>query len=192
MSWRRLVSTRKGCFMMKAPTTGTTPLNMGAIRNNDCTVMLIPNIYFRFKLLETKLESTLKSTLEIKEEKIAALEARLQESSNLNQQLRQELKTVRSMYACATNLRKVHSLRLLATLKTQKVLRSMHYLFMYTFASDASLSIHVAAMEDVCFSSERYFFSPASLHINYVSVEPRLFESGFLNLHSSKWILLND
>lgn len=49
---------------------------------------------FRFKLLETKLESTLKSTLEIKEEKIAALEARLQESSNLNQQLRQELKTV--------------------------------------------------------------------------------------------------
>lgn len=49
---------------------------------------------FRFKLLETKLESTLKSSLEIKEEKIAALEARLQESSNLNQQLRQELKTV--------------------------------------------------------------------------------------------------
>ncbi|MEQ2215439.1 Girdin, partial [Xenoophorus captivus] len=44
-------------------------------------------------LLETKLESTLKSSLEIKEEKIAALEARLQESSNLNQQLRQELKT---------------------------------------------------------------------------------------------------
>lgn len=44
--------------------------------------------------METKLESTLKSTLEIKEEKIAALEARLQESSNLNQQLRQELKTV--------------------------------------------------------------------------------------------------
>lgn len=40
------------------------------------------------------MESTLKSSLEIKEEKIAALEARLQESSNLNQQLRQELKTV--------------------------------------------------------------------------------------------------
>uniref|UniRef100_A0A669CVQ5 Coiled-coil domain containing 88A n=1 Tax=Oreochromis niloticus TaxID=8128 RepID=A0A669CVQ5_ORENI len=52
----------------------------------------------RFKLLETKLESTLKSTLEIKEEKIAALEARLQESSNLNQQLRQELKTVKKNY----------------------------------------------------------------------------------------------
>uniref|UniRef100_A0A4W5LS99 Coiled-coil domain containing 88A n=1 Tax=Hucho hucho TaxID=62062 RepID=A0A4W5LS99_9TELE len=48
----------------------------------------------RYKLLEFKLESTLKSTLEIKEEKIAALEARLQESSNLNQQLRQELRTV--------------------------------------------------------------------------------------------------
>lgn len=52
----------------------------------------------RFKLLETKLESALKSSLEIKEEKIAALEARLQESSNLNQQLRQELKTVKKNY----------------------------------------------------------------------------------------------
>lgn len=176
--------------MMKAPTTGTTPLNMGAIRNNDCTVMLISNIYFRFKLLETKLESTLKSTLEIKEEKIAALEARLQESSNLNQQLRQELKTVRSMYACATNLRKVHSLRLLATLKTQSF--EVNALFIHVYFCFWRQFIHVAAMEDVCFSSERYFFSPASLHINYVSVEPRLFESGFLNLHSSKWILLND
>lgn len=55
-------------------------------------------VFFRFKLLETKLESTLKSSLEIKEEKIAALEARLQESSNLNQQLRQELKTVSSTH----------------------------------------------------------------------------------------------
>ncbi|XP_034148641.1 girdin isoform X3 [Esox lucius] len=52
----------------------------------------------RYKLLEHKLESTLKSSLEIKEEKIAALEARLQESSNLNQQLRQELKTVKKNY----------------------------------------------------------------------------------------------
>ncbi|KAG7283166.1 hypothetical protein CRUP_000528, partial [Coryphaenoides rupestris] len=49
-------------------------------------------------LLESRLESTLKSSLEIKEEKICALEARLQESSNLNQQLRQELKTVRKNY----------------------------------------------------------------------------------------------
>uniref|UniRef100_A0A8C2BPT4 Coiled-coil domain containing 88A n=2 Tax=Cyprinus carpio TaxID=7962 RepID=A0A8C2BPT4_CYPCA len=52
----------------------------------------------RFKLLECKLESALKSSLEIKVEKIAALEARLQESSNLNQQLRQELKTVKKNY----------------------------------------------------------------------------------------------
>lgn len=48
----------------------------------------------RYKLLESKLESTLKKSLEIKEEKIAALEARLEESTNYNQQLRQELKTV--------------------------------------------------------------------------------------------------
>ncbi|XP_041108975.1 girdin-like isoform X2 [Polyodon spathula] len=52
----------------------------------------------RYKLLESKLESTLKKSLEIKLEKIAALEARLQESSNLNQQLRQELKTVKKNY----------------------------------------------------------------------------------------------
>ncbi|XP_057197549.1 girdin isoform X2 [Triplophysa rosa] len=52
----------------------------------------------RFKLLESKLESALKSSLEIKAEKICALEARLQESSNLNQQLRQELKTVKKNY----------------------------------------------------------------------------------------------
>uniref|UniRef100_A0A3B3QFW1 Coiled-coil domain containing 88A n=1 Tax=Paramormyrops kingsleyae TaxID=1676925 RepID=A0A3B3QFW1_9TELE len=52
----------------------------------------------RYKLLESKLESTLKKSLEIKEEKIAALEARLQESSNLNKQLRQELKTVKKNY----------------------------------------------------------------------------------------------
>lgn len=124
MSWRRLVSTRKGCFMMKALTTGTKSSNTCTIHNNY-TIMLILNIYFRFKLLETKLESTLKSTLEIKEEKIAALEARLQESSNLNQQLRQELKTVSSMHAnpnnphlrtaCAT----IHSLHLCDTLRTQ-------------------------------------------------------------------------
>lgn len=49
----------------------------------------------KYKLLESRLESTLKKSLEIKEEKIAALEARLEESTNLNQQLRQELKTVR-------------------------------------------------------------------------------------------------
>uniref|UniRef100_A0A4W3GSQ1 Coiled-coil domain containing 88A n=1 Tax=Callorhinchus milii TaxID=7868 RepID=A0A4W3GSQ1_CALMI len=52
----------------------------------------------RYKLLEYKLESTLKQSLEIKEEKIATLEARLEESTNLNQQLRQELKTVKKNY----------------------------------------------------------------------------------------------
>ncbi|KAM7173257.1 girdin isoform 2-T2 [Macrochelys suwanniensis] len=52
----------------------------------------------RYKLLESKLESTLKKSLEIKEDKIAALEARLEESTNLNQQLRQELKTVKKNY----------------------------------------------------------------------------------------------
>ncbi|XP_008591119.1 PREDICTED: girdin isoform X4 [Galeopterus variegatus] len=52
----------------------------------------------RYKLLESKLESTLKRSLEIKEEKIAALEARLEESTNYNQQLRQELKTVKKNY----------------------------------------------------------------------------------------------
>lgn len=45
-------------------------------------------------MLESELESSLKKSLQIKEEKMAALEARLQESSNLNQQLRRELKTV--------------------------------------------------------------------------------------------------
>ncbi|XP_030637695.1 girdin [Chanos chanos] len=52
----------------------------------------------RFKMLEMELESSLKRSLEIKEEKIAALEARLQESSSLNQQLRHELKTVKQNY----------------------------------------------------------------------------------------------
>lgn len=45
-------------------------------------------------MLESELESSLKKSLQIKEDKMAALEARLQESSTLNQQLRQELKTV--------------------------------------------------------------------------------------------------
>ncbi|XP_078260988.1 girdin-like isoform X13 [Rhinoraja longicauda] len=52
----------------------------------------------RYKLLESKLESTLNKSLEIKEEKIASLEARLEESTNLNQQLRHELKTVKKNY----------------------------------------------------------------------------------------------
>ncbi|KAM7393782.1 hypothetical protein PAMP_020631 [Pampus punctatissimus] len=52
----------------------------------------------RFKMLESELELCLKKSLQIKEDKMAALEARLQESSNLNQQLRQELKNVRMSY----------------------------------------------------------------------------------------------
>ncbi|KAM3864564.1 girdin-like [Diretmus argenteus] len=52
----------------------------------------------RFKMLESELELSLKRSLQIKEDKMAALEARLQESSTLNQQLRQELKTVKQNY----------------------------------------------------------------------------------------------
>ncbi|XP_034450341.1 girdin-like isoform X4 [Hippoglossus hippoglossus] len=49
----------------------------------------------RFKMLESELESSLKKSLQIKEDKMATLEARLQESSTLNQKLRQELRTAR-------------------------------------------------------------------------------------------------
>ncbi|KAK2505889.1 hypothetical protein MC885_013581 [Smutsia gigantea] len=48
--------------------------------------------------LREDLKSTLKKSLEIKEEKIAALEARLEESTNYNQHLRQELKIVKKIY----------------------------------------------------------------------------------------------
>uniref|UniRef100_A0A4W5N0A2 Coiled-coil domain containing 88C n=1 Tax=Hucho hucho TaxID=62062 RepID=A0A4W5N0A2_9TELE len=48
----------------------------------------------KYKILESKIESTLKKTLEIREEKIHGLESRLEESSSLNQQLRTELSTV--------------------------------------------------------------------------------------------------
>lgn len=48
----------------------------------------------RFKMLESELELSLKRSLQIKEDKMAALEARLQESFILNQQIRQELKSV--------------------------------------------------------------------------------------------------
>ncbi|XP_078263076.1 protein Daple isoform X2 [Rhinoraja longicauda] len=49
----------------------------------------------KYKLLETKIESTMKKTLEIKVEKVQALESRLAESSSLNQELRLELSTVK-------------------------------------------------------------------------------------------------
>ncbi|XP_061844259.1 girdin-like isoform X3 [Nerophis lumbriciformis] len=49
----------------------------------------------RFKMLESELQLSVKRSFQIKEEKMAVLEARLQESSSLNQQLRHELKTVK-------------------------------------------------------------------------------------------------
>ncbi|XP_051567383.1 girdin-like [Myxocyprinus asiaticus] len=50
------------------------------------------------KQLESELESSLVNSLKIKKERMAALEARLQVSSNINQQLRQDLKTVKQSY----------------------------------------------------------------------------------------------
>uniref|UniRef100_A0A8C2AHC7 Coiled-coil domain containing 88C n=1 Tax=Cyprinus carpio TaxID=7962 RepID=A0A8C2AHC7_CYPCA len=52
----------------------------------------------KYKILETKIESALKKTLELREEKIQSLESRLEESSSLNQQLRTELTTVCSHF----------------------------------------------------------------------------------------------
>ncbi|XP_042565738.1 protein Daple [Clupea harengus] len=49
----------------------------------------------KYKILESKIESTLKKTLELREEKIQGLESRLEESSNLNLQLRTDLSTVK-------------------------------------------------------------------------------------------------
>lgn len=46
------------------------------------------------KQLESELESSLMKSLKIKKERMAALEARLQESAKINQQLRRDLKTV--------------------------------------------------------------------------------------------------
>lgn len=45
-------------------------------------------------MLESELELSLKKSLRMKEDKMAALEAHLRESSELNQQLRQELSAV--------------------------------------------------------------------------------------------------
>ncbi|XP_050969361.1 girdin isoform X2 [Labeo rohita] len=50
------------------------------------------------KQLESELESSLMKSLKIKKERMAALEARLQESAKINQQLRQDLKTVKQNY----------------------------------------------------------------------------------------------
>ncbi|XP_043098881.1 girdin isoform X2 [Puntigrus tetrazona] len=50
------------------------------------------------KHLESELESSLMKSLKIKKERMTALEARLQESAKINQQLRQDLKTVKQNY----------------------------------------------------------------------------------------------
>lgn len=52
-------------------------------------------------MLESELELSLKKSLRIKEDKMAALEAHLQESSKLNQQLCQELSTVSQKFTMA-------------------------------------------------------------------------------------------
>ncbi|KAJ8291188.1 hypothetical protein GJAV_G00022410 [Gymnothorax javanicus] len=49
----------------------------------------------KYKILESKIDSTMKKTLQIREEKIQALESRLEESGNLNKQLHTELTTVK-------------------------------------------------------------------------------------------------
>lgn len=56
----------------------------------------------RFKMLESELELSLKKSLRMKEDKMAALEAHLRESSELNQQLRQELSAVSHRLAVRT------------------------------------------------------------------------------------------
>ncbi|XP_049684407.1 protein Daple isoform X4 [Accipiter gentilis] len=49
----------------------------------------------KYKILESKTESALKTTLAVKEEKIAMLEAQVKDSLNLNQQLQNDLNTVK-------------------------------------------------------------------------------------------------
>lgn len=49
----------------------------------------------KYKVLESKTESALKTTLAVKEEKIAMLEAQVKDSLNLNQQLQNDLNMVR-------------------------------------------------------------------------------------------------
>lgn len=54
-------------------------------------------IFFRkYKVLESKTESALKSTLAVKEEKLAMLEAQAKDFLNLNQQLQNDLNMVRA------------------------------------------------------------------------------------------------
>lgn len=56
----------------------------------------VVTLFFRkYKALESKTESALKSTLAVKEEKIAMLEAQVKDFLNLNQQLQNDLNMVR-------------------------------------------------------------------------------------------------
>ena len=57
-----------------------------------CIVSLCILLFRRFKALESKLESTLQKSLSAKDEKIVSLESRLQESVNLNNKLRSDIK----------------------------------------------------------------------------------------------------
>ncbi|XP_065258712.1 protein Daple [Emys orbicularis] len=52
----------------------------------------------KYKILESKTDSALKTTLAIKEEKIVLLEAQVEESLNLNQQLQNELNTIKKEF----------------------------------------------------------------------------------------------
>ncbi|XP_015744366.1 protein Daple isoform X2 [Python bivittatus] len=54
----------------------------------------------KYKILKSQTECILKTTLANKEEKIVALEAKLQEFVNLNQQLQNELNMMRKDFAC--------------------------------------------------------------------------------------------
>uniref|UniRef100_A0A673YXU7 Coiled-coil domain containing 88C n=1 Tax=Salmo trutta TaxID=8032 RepID=A0A673YXU7_SALTR len=63
----------------------------------------------KYKILESKIESTLKKTLEIREEKIHGLESRLEESSSLNQQLRTELSLKKTLEALRQRQEEAHS-----------------------------------------------------------------------------------
>lgn len=48
----------------------------------------------KYKILESKTESALKTTLAVKEEEIAVLEAQVKDTLNLNQQLQNDLNMV--------------------------------------------------------------------------------------------------
>ncbi|XP_049576779.1 girdin isoform X2 [Syngnathus scovelli] len=87
-------------------------------RENKQSVELDTAERRRFNMLESELESSMKKCLQIKDDKMAVLESRLQESSNLNEHLRHELRTVKVSYealqqkheeevteSCATPLR---------------------------------------------------------------------------------------